>query len=168
MVRRPPATVWGRYQRHGVWTRVRLLPAKRERLSQKVCRFSWQQSRVHRAGSVKPCRFYQRKRWKAVTRLVFAFLMPNVLSTSRKGPRLRPANGQIAQLVEHRTENPGVGGSIPPLPNPQRRGFRVIRKPLFSLSAAYLLALSSDIFDMPASARKFLHCRSAAASRRKE
>ena len=24
--------------------------------------------------------------------------------------------GQIAQLVEHRTENPGVGGSIPPLP----------------------------------------------------
>ncbi len=25
------------------------------------------------------------------------------------------ANGQVAQLVEHRTENPGVGGSIPPL-----------------------------------------------------
>ena len=23
--------------------------------------------------------------------------------------------GQVAQLVEHRTENPGVGGSIPPL-----------------------------------------------------
>jgi hypothetical protein len=27
---------------------------------------------------------------------------------------LRP-RGQVAQLVEHRTENPGVGGSIPPL-----------------------------------------------------
>src|SRR5262245_39093113 len=25
------------------------------------------------------------------------------------------ATGQVAQLVEHRTENPGVGGSIPPL-----------------------------------------------------
>jgi hypothetical protein len=25
------------------------------------------------------------------------------------------AFGQVAQLVEHRTENPGVGGSIPPL-----------------------------------------------------
>ena len=25
-------------------------------------------------------------------------------------------NGQIAQLVEHRTENPGVAGSIPALP----------------------------------------------------
>jgi len=24
--------------------------------------------------------------------------------------------GQVAQLVEHRTENPGVGGSIPSLP----------------------------------------------------
>ena len=24
-------------------------------------------------------------------------------------------SGQVAQLVEHRTENPGVGGSIPPL-----------------------------------------------------
>ena len=25
------------------------------------------------------------------------------------------SNGQVAQLVEHWTENPGVGGSIPPL-----------------------------------------------------
>jgi hypothetical protein len=33
--------------------------------------------------------------------------------------------GQVAQLVEHRTENPGVGGSIPPLSNenaPRRLG----------------------------------------------
>src|SRR5439155_5970014 len=26
------------------------------------------------------------------------------------------SGGQVAQLVEHRTENPGVGGSIPSLP----------------------------------------------------
>jgi hypothetical protein len=26
-----------------------------------------------------------------------------------------PTNGQVAQLVEQRTENPRVGGSIPPL-----------------------------------------------------
>jgi hypothetical protein len=29
-------------------------------------------------------------------------------------------NGQVAQLVEHRTENPGVGGSIPPLSTKKR------------------------------------------------
>ena len=29
---------------------------------------------------------------------------------------VRVPSGQVAQLVEHRTENPGVGGSIPPLP----------------------------------------------------
>ncbi len=27
-----------------------------------------------------------------------------------------PKVGNVAQLVEHRTENPGVGGSIPPVP----------------------------------------------------
>jgi hypothetical protein len=31
---------------------------------------------------------------------------------SRPGP---PLHGQVAQLVEQRTENPRVGGSIPPL-----------------------------------------------------
>ena len=41
-------------------------------------------------------------------------------ATSRRVPRTvwypkRPG-GQVAQLVEHRTENPGVGGSIPSLP----------------------------------------------------
>jgi hypothetical protein len=29
--------------------------------------------------------------------------------------RLAISNGQVAQLVEQRTENPRVGGSIPPL-----------------------------------------------------
>ena len=39
------------------------------------------------------------------------------LPTAR-GPRCRPsadANAQVAQLVEHATENRSVGGSIPPL-----------------------------------------------------
>ncbi len=30
--------------------------------------------------------------------------------------------GQVAQLVEQRTENPRVGGSIPPLATKQERG----------------------------------------------
>jgi hypothetical protein len=29
-------------------------------------------------------------------------------------PSLLKADGAVAQLVEHRTENPGVGGSTPP------------------------------------------------------
>ncbi len=40
--------------------------------------------------------------------------------------------GQIAQLVEHRTENPGVGGSIPPLPIfTTREGFPIESGTLF-------------------------------------
>src|SRR5947209_1315270 len=39
-------------------------------------------------------------------------LSPAVILTNVHGP------GQIAQLVEHRTENPGVAGSIPALPIP--------------------------------------------------
>ncbi len=35
--------------------------------------------------------------------------VPGLLSSFARG-------GQVAQLVEHRTENPGVGGSIPSLP----------------------------------------------------
>ena len=31
------------------------------------------------------------------------------------GSNTRPPGGQVAQLVEQRTENPRVGGSIPPL-----------------------------------------------------
>ena len=40
---------------------------------------------------------------------------------ARRGPEKQPGRagvarwGQVAQLVEHWTENPGVGGSIPPL-----------------------------------------------------
>ncbi len=30
-------------------------------------------------------------------------------------PKQISSNGQVAQLVEQRTENPRVGGSIPPL-----------------------------------------------------
>src|SRR6266496_6828937 len=36
-------------------------------------------------------------------------LQPRLVSSLLRG-------GQVAQLVEHRTENPGVGGSIPSLP----------------------------------------------------
>ena len=36
--------------------------------------------------------------------------------------------GQIAQLVEQRTENPCVGGSIPPLATALSKGLRVLRK----------------------------------------
>ncbi len=32
-----------------------------------------------------------------------------------------PQNGQVAQLVEQRTENPCVGGSIPPLATKHQR-----------------------------------------------
>src|SRR6266850_5660039 len=46
-------------------------------------------------------------------------------------------SGQVAQLVEHRTENPGVGGSIPSLPT------------IFSGTAAHRLsARSSIVFDL--------------------
>src|SRR4051794_11142290 len=34
---------------------------------------------------------------------------------SRAVLHIMDTTGQVAQLVEHRTENPGVGGSIPPL-----------------------------------------------------
>ena len=38
------------------------------------------------------------------------------------------SNGQIAQLVEQRTENPCVGGSIPPLATSNTKGLRDIQK----------------------------------------
>lgn len=37
------------------------------------------------------------------------------LYNARRGPRLRAGKAQVAQSVEQRTENPRVGGSIPPL-----------------------------------------------------
>ena len=39
--------------------------------------------------------------------------------------------GQIAQLVEQRTENPCVGGSIPPLATTNCNGLRDLSKYLF-------------------------------------
>jgi hypothetical protein len=36
-------------------------------------------------------------------------------SVKLRGSNTRPSDGQVAQLVEQRTENPRVGGSIPPL-----------------------------------------------------
>ena len=36
--------------------------------------------------------------------------------------------GQIAQLVEQRTENPCVGGSIPPLATSNTKGLAYLRK----------------------------------------
>ena len=43
------------------------------------------------------------------------FLLQELAKNSGKSPADFPSNGQIAQLVEQRTENPCVGGSIPPL-----------------------------------------------------
>src|SRR5262250_2408209 len=42
-------------------------------------------------------------------RVVRRQIPPRLVSSLLRG-------GQVAQLVEHRTENPGVGGSIPSLP----------------------------------------------------
>ena len=42
----------------------------------------------------------------------WARLTPRVLAGLIRG---LPSGGQVAQLVEQRTENPRVGGSIPPL-----------------------------------------------------
>ena len=50
----------------------------------------------------------------------------------------KDVKGQIAQLVEHRTENPGVAGSIPALPTTYYPGgmskFRVSISGLFVTS----------------------------------
>ena len=40
---------------------------------------------------------------------------PALTGLARTGLIARPSNGQVAQLVEQRIENPRVGGSIPPL-----------------------------------------------------
>gem|GEM_PF-2222351 len=50
-------------------------------------------------------------------------------------------SGQIAQLVEHRTENPGVGGSIPPLPINENKGFPKKSETLCSLNTAIHTAI---------------------------
>ena len=44
-----------------------------------------------------------------------------------------PHRGQVAQLVEQRTENPRVGGSIPPLATIVNKAFRFLVVSLFSL-----------------------------------
>ena len=45
-------------------------------------------------------------------------------AAAREVPRqvARELAGQVAQLVEHATENRGVGGSIPPLATEELRG----------------------------------------------
>ena len=48
--------------------------------------------------------------------------------------------GQIAQLVEHRIENPGVRGSIPRLPINEKTGFPRNSGTLFSLNTAMNVA----------------------------
>ena len=45
------------------------------------------------------------------------------------------AIGQIAQLVEQRTENPRVGGSIPPLATMSSSGlFSILDRPFFCVA----------------------------------
>ncbi len=71
------------------------------------------------AGSVKSKAW--RDHWGEIRRILTS---PGTTG-SNSGPfaAVRPVSsvGQVAQLVEQRTENPGVGGSIPPLATIQRR-----------------------------------------------
>jgi hypothetical protein len=43
----------------------------------------------------------------------------------------RKARGAVAQLVEHRTENPGVGGSTPPRTTNRKREAQLVEHPAF-------------------------------------
>jgi hypothetical protein len=49
-------------------------------------------------------------------------------TTVGAAPRPRPRKGQVAQLVEQRTENPRVGGSIPPLATILIKDLRLFRE----------------------------------------
>jgi hypothetical protein len=61
-------------------------------------------------------------------------------------------SGQIAQLVEHRTENPGVAGSIPALPiSLTEQRFAKLRRRHVSLSASGNLELTGEVVDTDAS-----------------
>ena len=57
-----------------------------------------------------------RNRRFPLTEQVHVGLIPR----SSEGLCSRIINGQVAQLVEQRTENPRVGGSIPPLATTQK------------------------------------------------
>ena len=48
-------------------------------------------------------------------KLYFAPLAPGTLQVSAAVQSIKQERGQVAQLVEQRTENPCVGGSIPSL-----------------------------------------------------
>ena len=55
-------------------------------------------------------------RFRLGARASRGWTVPDLVSITRRfRPRLGPAGAQVAQLVEHVTENHGVGGSIPPL-----------------------------------------------------
>jgi hypothetical protein len=59
-----------------------------------------------------------------------------------------PNKGQVAQLVEQRTENPRVGGSIPPLAtilfNDLRRFQASFKKPLREFCVSLIEVLASQ------------------------
>ena len=66
--------------------------------------------------------------------------------------RKKTRNGQIAQLVEHRTENPGVAGSIPALPTTLSysgvRRFRV-SNPKLSVVSKHVIIVQYTIDSFP-------------------
>ena len=77
---------------------------------------------LSREASLAVCRFWEAgirfssPSWQGCKSGFIIFLWK--LRGRRSEPRVGDASGregQVAQLVEHWTENPGVGGSIPPL-----------------------------------------------------
>jgi hypothetical protein len=55
--------------------------------------------------------------------------------------QVKRTNGQVAQLVEQRTENPCVGGSIPPLATKNSKGLQDINRQAFLLKITCFKAL---------------------------
>lgn len=69
--------------------------------------------------------------------LLYVRASPHKANGAGNKAPVRPRTAQVAQLVEHMTENHGVGGSIPPLGTIQRRrrverGERLVRFPPLS------------------------------------
>ncbi len=64
------------------------------------------------------------------------------------------AGGAVAQLVEHRTENPGVGGSNPSRTTSLGREVRKLRASFFSLDA------TAGLKTWPGSKQLFLQAKS--------
>jgi hypothetical protein len=67
-------------------------------------------------GAARPSRSYGRRRRHSFT-TVLDSIRPSLYKAPRSSRSLQPRarRAQVAQLVEHVTENHGVGGSIPPL-----------------------------------------------------